>query len=93
MERKRTVEVLQALADETRLGLVRTLAARDEPQSRCDIVNSCASFLQLSQPAMSHHFGKLEAAGVLRAEKHCTQKTYAVDRALLASMGVDVTRL
>ena len=87
MERKQTIEVLKALADETRIGIVRKLAAEQSPVSGCDIVQSCASRMALSQPAMSHHFGKLVDAGVVVESKLGTSKQY------LASIGVDVTKL
>lgn len=93
MEQKRTVEVLKALADEVRLGIVRKLAESSEPVNGCDVVQSCASLLKLSQPAMSHHFHKLVAAGVVIEEKHGTQKSYLLDAAFLDSIGVDVTKL
>lgn len=88
-----TVEIFKALADETRLGLVRKLAHHDEPVASCDLVQSCASFLKLSQPAISHHFGRLVDAGVLQEEKHGTQKIYRLNVALLQSVGIDVTKL
>lgn len=93
MEQKRTIEVLKALADETRIGIVRKLAGEKTPVSSCDIVQSCASRTALSQPAMSHHFGKLVDAGVIVESKAGTSKHYALDTAYLASMGVDVTKL
>jgi DNA-binding transcriptional ArsR family regulator len=93
MEQQQTVEVLKALADETRLSIVRKLAVQPVAVSSCDIVESCASFLSLSQPAMSHHFGKLVTAGVLREEKQGTKKAYRLNDALLTSIGVDVTKL
>lgn len=93
MEQTRSIEVLKALADETRLGIVRALARQEEPIAGCDIVASCASFLKLSQPAMSHHFGKLVDAGVLREEKAGTSKRYRLDEAMLTSIGVDVNKL
>ena len=93
MEQKRTIEILKALADETRLGIVQKLAAQDEPVSGCDIVASCASFLKLSQPAMSHHFNKLVDAGVLVEEKDGTSKRYRLDSGLLNSIGVDVKKI
>ena len=93
MEQKHTIEVLKALADETRLGVVRKLATQEEPVSSCDIVGSCASFLKLSQAAMGHHFKKLVDAGVLVEEKDGTSKRYRLDKDLLASVGVDVEKI
>jgi len=93
MEQKRTVEALKALADEVRLGIVRKLAASPDPVAGCDLVASCANLHKLSQPAASHHFGKLVDAGIVREEKRGTQKVYMLDGAFLASIGVDVTKL
>ena len=93
MEQKRTIEILKALADETRLGIVRKLAGETTCQPSCDLIETCASKQQLSQPAMSHHFSKLVDAGVVLEEKRGTQKVYTLNRELLQSIGVDVTKL
>jgi DNA-binding transcriptional ArsR family regulator len=83
------VKIFKALADQTRLDMVRTLVA-DGGQSSCGSVSSCST---LSQPAMSHHFGKLVDAGVLIGHKDGVQKYYEVNYGLLASVGIDVTKL
>lgn len=93
MEQKQTVEVLKALADDTRLSIVRKLAEAKEPVTSCDIVCSCKSLESLSQPAASHHFAKLVKAGVVREQKRGTQKVYELAADTLASIGVDVTKL
>ena len=93
MEQKQSVEILKALGDEVRLSIVKKLAASGEAVSSCDIVESCASFLSLSQPTMSHHFGKLVDAGVLLEKKQGTKKVYQLNSALLDSIGVDVSKL
>lgn len=93
MEHKRTVEVYKALADDIRLGIIRQVAAANGPVMSCDIVKSCARFTKMSQPAMSHHFGKLVDAGVLIEEKSGTQKRYTIHSEFMASVGVDVTKL
>lgn len=93
MEQQKTIDALKALADETRLGIVRKIAHSTEPTASCDIVSSCASFLRLSQPAMSHHFSKLVDAGVLVVEKQGTHKSYRVDTDFLVSIGIDATKL
>lgn len=89
----KTTLILKALADETRLGVVRKLASQTEPVAGCEIVKSCASFLRLSQPAMSHHFARLVEAGVLREEKVGTSKRYRLDVGLLRGVGIDVEKL
>ncbi len=93
MEQKQTVEILKAIADETRLSIVRKLAQANEPVTSCDIVCSCKSLESLSQPAASHHFAKLVKAGVVREQKRGTQKVYSLASDVLDSIGVDVTKL
>ena len=89
-----TTRVLKALADDIRLGMVRKLAAQPGDASRsCDLVSSCASFLNLSQPTMSHHLAKLVDAGVIVEEKAGVSKRYQLDRQYLASLGIDVSKL
>jgi DNA-binding transcriptional ArsR family regulator len=83
------VKVLKALADPTRLDMVRTLVANGG-QSSCSIVSMDSS---LSQPAISHHFGKLVDAGVLRDHKDGVHKYYQVNFELLSSVGIDATKL
>lgn len=84
-----SVKIFKALADPTRLEMVRTLVA-EGGQSSCGAVSSCTS---LSQPAVSHHFGKLVDAGVLTDRKDGTQKYYEVNYDLLASVGIDAHKL
>lgn len=89
-----TTQVLKALADDIRLGVVRRLATCPEDASQsCDLVSSCASFLKLSQPTMSHHLAKLVDAGVIVEEKSGVSKRYQLDREYLASHGIDVSKL
>lgn len=84
---------MRALADDTRIGIVRHLARESEPVASCNIVASCAERAALSQPAMSHHFKKLIEAGVLVNEKHGTENHYRLDQARCAEYGIDVARL
>ena len=93
MKQTNTTEILKALADDVRLGLVKNLAANTEPTPSCDVVRSCASFLQLSQPAISHHFKKLVDAGVITEHKRGTQKLYIVNSDMLNAHGIDVSKL
>lgn len=93
MEQIQTVEILKALADDTRLSIVRRLAAADGPVTGCDIVCSCKSLESLSQPAASHHFGKLVKAGIVREQKQGTKKVYTLAHDVLSSVGLDATKL
>ena len=90
---KQTIEILKALADETRLGIIEKIAHEEKSVASCDIVSSCSSFLKLSQPAMSHHFSKLVDAGVLIVEKQGTQNLYRVNTELLLESGIDIIKL
>lgn len=91
--KQKTVDILKAIADDTRLNIVQKLAHEPEPVASCDVVSSCAAFLKLSQPAMSHHFNKLVDAGVLTVEKQGTQNMYRVDTEALLAVGIDATKL
>jgi DNA-binding transcriptional ArsR family regulator len=88
-----TVTILKSLADETRMSIVRRLARDKCEVTGSDIVTTCAEFLKLSQPTMSHHFSRLVNAGVLHERKVGTEKIYELDSALLTSIGIDVTKL
>lgn len=85
-----TVPILKALADKTRLDIVRTLLRDRHDSASCAEVSACSS---LSQPAMSHHFKKLVDAGVLHETKAGTEKRYELNTALLARVGIDPTKL
>lgn len=91
MERNQSVEILKALADETRLSMVRKIAKDTTPTPSCELSSTCTQ--QLSQPTMSHHVNKLVEAGVLGVEKRGTQKVYTLQRDVLAAIGIDVTKL
>ena len=93
MQKDSTVIVLRALADEARLSIVRKLAMEHRSVSSCDIVSSCASFMRLSQPTISHHFHKLVEAGVLIETKDGVAKRYQLDRKLLATVGINTHKL
>lgn len=85
-----TIEVLKALADPTRLYIVRTLVKDRDDTASCAQVSSLSP---LSQPAMSHHFKKLVDAGVLDEHKVGTEKIYKLNSVLLNKAGIDPTKL
>ena len=62
---RQTVEVLKALADVTRIQILAALARSEQPVCVCDFT---AEF-NLGQPTISHHIGKLKAAGLVESEK------------------------
>jgi len=90
MKDAQTITVLKALADPTRLKLVRSLASCPDSVKSCGDLSAVAD---LSQPAMSHHFTKLAAAGVVLESKEGTHKIYRLNDKLLSSIGIDIKKL
>lgn len=88
-----SVIVFKALADDVRLGLVRRIASSKKPLLTCDIVEECSELSALSQPTISHHIGKLVAAGVLTEVKQAQQKSYLLNTGRLKSAGIDPKKL
>ena len=67
------VRLLQALADPTRLAIVRQLA--DEGTACvCDLTVCC----DLSQPTVSHHLRVLRDAGIVGSERRGTWAYYSI---------------
>lgn len=87
-----SVQVFKALADETRLSIVRKLAFENAATCGGDVI-ACESVRAMSQPTMSHHFTKLVDAGVILEQKRGTQKLYALNKALLESIGLDIHKI
>lgn len=85
-----TIDVLKALADPTRLKIVRTLVRDHNDTMSCSEVSVHST---LSQPAMSHHFGRLVDAGVILERKSGTEKIYELNSELLSHVGIDPKKL
>jgi DNA-binding transcriptional ArsR family regulator len=68
------VRLLQALADPTRLAIVRQLAS-DGQVCACDFTACC----DVSQPTVSHHLKVLREAGIVASEKRGTWVFYRLD--------------
>ncbi len=82
------VDVLKALADPTRLDIVRWLTRHGEL--------SCARISRrfpLAQPTLSHYFRKLLAAGVLTERKQGVRHFYRVNARALRALGFNSRRL
>lgn len=90
MSSEQTISVLKALADPTRLKIIRQLADCKHGQETCSKLSSREN---LSQPALSHHFGKLVAAGIVSENKVGTSKDYTLNKEFLLKHGIDVTKL
>jgi len=71
---KDTVELLKALADETRLRIMRILAKCDSNLCVCEIVDA----LDLPQYLVSHHLSILRHAGAVEDSRQGTWVMYAV---------------
>ena len=61
------VLLLSALADPTRLSIVRQLAS-EQAVCACDFTESCS----VSQPTISHHLKVLREAGVIATQRRGT---------------------
>ena len=88
-----SIQILKALADDVRLSVVRHIAKQSGLVASCDVVQSCSSLMELSQPTMSHHLKRLVEAGVLIVEKKKTENFYRVNRQLCEQHGVDIDRV
>ena len=75
------VQLLVALADPTRLTIVRQLAAQGEVCA-CDFTSCCG----VSQPTVSHHLKVLREAGVVKSERRGTWVYYRVHPEALARL-------
>lgn len=91
MKPTQPVDIFKALADETRLAIVRKVASSDKPTPGCELPGACSR--HLSQPAMSHHITLLVEVGILSEEKSGTKKAYTLRRNVLEQVGIDITKL
>jgi ArsR family transcriptional regulator len=78
---KSTSALLKALADPTRLTMIAALWKAEAPICICDFTAS----LDLSQPTISHHMGKLKEVSLVESEKHGIWIYYRLSDALPAS--------
>lgn len=85
-----TIKIFKALADQTRLDIVRKLAKAPKDTASCGSVSTCSS---LSQPAMSHHFKKLVDAEILLETKYGTEKIYSINHELFEKIGINPNKL
>lgn len=83
-----TVGILKALADETRLQIVKYLLDTEEM--------TCQELMKkfpLSQPTLSHHFNKLVNAHILDSERNGVLWIYRLDKKFLQTAGIDIRKL
>lgn len=77
------VEIMKALADVTRLAIVRTLA-RYKSLNCSDLSGK----FNLTQPTLSHHFKRLIKVDIIIAKKESTHMVYSLNKQLLKNHGV-----
>ena len=68
--------IFGALADPTRLKLLKLLCNQKEPDALC--VNALAGLLGITQPAVSQHLKVLKSIGLVRGERRGYHVHYAV---------------
>jgi len=73
--------VFSALADPTRLKLVKLLLEQRDPNALC--VNALAGLLGVSQPAVSQHLRVLRAIGLVKGERRGYHIHYSVNQDIL----------
>jgi len=71
------VAVFSALADPTRLRLVKLLCQQKEPKALC--VNALANILGVTQSAVSQHLRILKAIGLVRGERRGYHIHYSIN--------------
>ena len=84
----RLSEQLKAVADPTRLRILRLLETTDTCESVCN-VSELARTLGIPQPTVSHHLKILYNAKIVRCRKMCRDVYYWID--LAAADGVIAT--
>ena len=77
------VRLLAALADPTRLAIVRQLASEAETCA-CDFTSCC----EVGQPTVSHHLRVLREAGIVSAERRGQWIFYRLERSTAERLGV-----
>ena len=82
-ETEEQAAVFSALADPTRLKLVKLLCRQRSPHALC--VNAMASLLGVSQPAISQHLRVLKTIGLVRSERRGYHIHYFINRERLES--------
>ncbi|MFW6102473.1 MAG: ArsR/SmtB family transcription factor [Chloroflexota bacterium] len=73
--------VFSALADPTRLKLLRLLQRQRDPGAFC--VNALASILEVTQSAVSQHLRVLKAIGLVKGERRGYRVHYFINQEML----------
>jgi ArsR family transcriptional regulator len=81
----KTFKIFKALADETRLKIAVYLSKHKEVSCQ-----ELSKNFKLSQPTLSHHYSKLEAAGIMLVRKEGVGHFYRINHEQLKEAGVDL---
>ena len=87
MRRTDCTDVLKALADQTRVRLVKKLLAAESG------VNDLADALHLSQYNVSKHLRVLKHAGIVQVRSHGTRREYSIAPKLRERLKADKVML
>ncbi len=82
------LNVFKALSDDTRVEMVQYLLQKNEWSC-----HELSKKFSLSQPALSHHFGKLVNAGIIKERKNGKQNFYSIDKKFLKTNGLDIHKI
>jgi len=74
---KEQATLFGALADPTRLRLLKLLCRQHDPDALC--VNALVGLLGISQPAISQHLRVLKSVGLVKGERRGYHVHYSVD--------------
>ena len=83
-----TVDILKALADDTRIAIIRELIGGKELR-----VQELTKNFTLSQPTLSHHFAILVETHILNSKKEGAYYVYSLNNEYLTRIGIDIQRL
>lgn len=86
--KKETIKIFKALADTTRLKVVKVMALYDELTCQ-----DLQKHFKLSQPTLSHHFNKLIETNILLYRKEGKMNYYKLNKKLLTDYGISVNKL
>lgn len=79
------VEIMKALADVTRLAIVKKLSQYES--LNC---GELSDTFNLTQPTLSHHFKRLIEVDIILAKKEGTHMIYSLNKPLLCQSGVTI---
>lgn len=79
------IKILKSLADPIRLQMALNLVGKGEVSCQ----QSSKEF-NLSQPTISHHYKKLEDAGVIKVRKEGVYLFYKLDEKYLKQLGINL---